>query len=146
MLGVDVGTDAAVALGLGDHVHGEGGLARGLGAVHLDDAAAGQAADAEGQVEGERPRGDRLDPHRGLLAHLHDRALAELLLDLAEGHVECLVSLHRCLLVVSYVVSFSHVPISFLRDLRRPGGRLRWRTAGPGRGCSGDVDHPTKGV
>ena len=35
-----------------------------------------------------------LDGHRALLAHLHDRALAELLLDLAEGHLECLVSLH----------------------------------------------------
>ena len=39
----------------------------------------------------ERARGDGLDGHRALLAHLHDGALAELLLDLAEGHLECLV-------------------------------------------------------
>ena len=56
VLGVDVGADAAVALGLGHHVHGEGGLARGLRAVDLDDPAPGQAADAEGQVEGQRAR------------------------------------------------------------------------------------------
>ena len=30
-----------------------------------------------------------------LLAELHDRALAVLLLDLAERHVECLLSFHR---------------------------------------------------
>ena len=47
MLGVDVGADAAVALGLGHDVHGEGGLAGGLGTEDLDDAAAGQAPDAE---------------------------------------------------------------------------------------------------
>ena len=37
----------------------------------------------------------KLDGHGGLLAHLHDRALAELLLDPGEGHLECLVTLHR---------------------------------------------------
>ena len=94
VLGVDVGADAAVALRLGHDVHGEGGLARGLRAEDLDDPAAGQAADAEGEVERERAGGDRLDRHRALLAHLHDRALAVLLLDLAERHLECLLSLH----------------------------------------------------
>jgi hypothetical protein len=42
VLGVDVGTDATVALRLGDHVHGQGRLTRGLGTVELDDATAGQ--------------------------------------------------------------------------------------------------------
>ena len=64
VLGVDVGADAAVALGLGHHVHGEGGLARGLRAVDLDDPAPGQAADAEGEVEGQGAGGDVLDGHR----------------------------------------------------------------------------------
>ena len=59
VLGVDVGADAAVALGLGHDVHGEGGLARRLRAVDLDDPAPGQAADAEGEVEGEGAGGDR---------------------------------------------------------------------------------------
>ena len=56
VLGVDVGADAAVALGLGHHVHGEGGLARRLRAEDLDDPAPGQAADAEGEVEGQGAR------------------------------------------------------------------------------------------
>ena len=65
VLGVDVGADAAVALGLGHDVHGEGGLARRLRAEDLDDPAPGQAADAEGEVERERAGGDGLDRHRG---------------------------------------------------------------------------------
>jgi hypothetical protein len=51
VLGVDEGADAAVALRLGDDVHGQRGLARRLRAVDLDDAAAGIAADAERDVE-----------------------------------------------------------------------------------------------
>ena len=82
VLGVDVGADAAVALRLGDDVHGERRLARRLRAVDLGDAAPGQAADAEGEVERQRAGGDGLDRHRALLAHPHDRALAELLVDL----------------------------------------------------------------
>ena len=64
VLGVDVGAHAAVALGLGDDVHGQRRLARGLRAVDLGDAAAREAADAEGEVEREGPGGDRLDGHR----------------------------------------------------------------------------------
>ena len=94
VLGVDVGADAAVALRLGHDVHGERGLAGRLGPVDLDDAAPGQAADAEREVEGQRAGGDGLDVHVGALAHPHDRALAELLVDLAHGHLERLVSLH----------------------------------------------------
>ena len=96
VLGVDVGADAPVALGLGHDVQGERGLARRLGPVDLGDAAPGQAADAERQVEGQGTGRHGLDGHAALLAHLHDRALAELLLDLTEGHLEVLLSIHRC--------------------------------------------------
>ena len=95
VLGVDVGADAAVALRLGDHVHRERRLARRLRAEDLDDPAAGQAADAEREVERERAGGDGVDTDVALLAQPHDRALAELLLDLAQCHLECLVSFHR---------------------------------------------------
>src|SRR5256885_2346547 len=53
-----------------------------------------EAGDTESQVECQCPRRDGLDLQRGLLAHLHDGALAVLLLDLPEGHLECLISLH----------------------------------------------------
>ena len=104
VLGVDVGADAAVALGLGHHVGGEGGLARGLRPVYLGDPSPRQSADAEGQVERQRPGGDHLDVHGGLLAHLHDRALAELFLDLAHGHVECLMSVECLVSIVHFVL------------------------------------------
>ena len=104
MLGIDVGADASVALRLGDDVRGERGLTRGLRAEDLGDTATGQTADAEGEIERERTGGDRLDRHASLLAHLHDRALAELLLDLAEGYVECLVAVcFHCSLLSSRI-------------------------------------------
>ena len=93
MLGVDEGRLAAALLGLGDDVEGQGGLAGGLGAVDLDDPPAREAADAQGQVEGDRAGRDGLDGHRRpLLAELHDRALAELLLDLGQRGVDGLVA------------------------------------------------------
>ena len=90
VLGVDVGADAAVALRLGHRVHGQGRLPRRLGAVDLHDAPPGQPADAQRQVQGERTGGDGLDVHPEVVAHAHDRALAELLLDLPQRGVQCL--------------------------------------------------------
>ena len=67
VLGVDVGAHTAVALGLGDDVHGEGGLARRFRAVDLDDPPPRQASDAECQVE--RQRAGRARPrYRGWFA------------------------------------------------------------------------------
>ena len=85
MLGVDEGADAAAALGLGDHVVDERRLARGLGPEDLDHASARQAADPEREVERERAGRDGADRHGRPVAHAHDRALAELPLDLTES-------------------------------------------------------------
>ena len=101
---VDVGTDAAVALGLGDNVHREGRLTRRFGTVDLDHAATGQAAHAEGDVERDGAGADGLDRHAGFLAHPHDRALAELLVDLCQGRVEGLVAVARIIRVVHDVI------------------------------------------
>ena len=48
VLGVDERRDAAGGLGVGHRVQCDGGLPRGLRAVDLHDAAARQAADAQG--------------------------------------------------------------------------------------------------
>ena len=106
VLGVDEGADAAAALGLGDHVVDERRLARALRPEDLDDAAARQPADAEGDVEHERPRRDRADLHLGLVAHLHDRALSELSLDLPEGDVESFLAVH----LISLLAEMSRAP------------------------------------
>ena len=61
VLDVDERDDAAALLRLGEHVLADRGLARRLGAEDLGDPAARDAADAEGQVERDRPRRDRID-------------------------------------------------------------------------------------
>jgi hypothetical protein len=91
VLGVDEGAHAPAPLRLGDHVQGQGGLARRLRAVDLDDATAREAADPERDVEPERAGGDHADVaerHLAVLGEPHDRALAKLLLDGREREVD----------------------------------------------------------
>jgi hypothetical protein len=90
VLGVDEERHAPDLLGLGNGVKGQGGLARGLGTVDLDDPAPGVPADARGDVDSQRPGRYALDPGRQLAAgaQLHDGALAVLLLDGSERGLE----------------------------------------------------------
>ena len=92
MLGVDVGTDAAVALSFCNSVHGQCGLTRGFWAVDFDNTATWQAADSEGDVERDGPGADGLDAEGGLFSHTHDGTLTELLVDLGESGIEGLVA------------------------------------------------------
>ena len=94
VLGVDERRDAAAALRLRDHVVDERRLSRRLGAEDLDDAPAREPADAEAEVERERAGRDRADRHGRLVAHPHDRAFAELALDLSERNVQSLLAIH----------------------------------------------------
>jgi hypothetical protein len=72
----------------------EGRLPGRLRSEDLHDAPTWQAADAEREVEGERPgrHGARRD--LAVVVHPHDRAFAELALDLTEGDVEGLLAIH----------------------------------------------------
>ena len=88
VLGVDEDADPALGLGLGDDVVDQRRLARGLRAEDLDDPAARHAADAERQVEGEGPGRDRFDRQRAVGAEAHQRALAEIALDLGHRGLE----------------------------------------------------------
>ena len=92
VLRVDEGRDAAGPLRVRDGVQRERRLAGRLGAVDLDDAAAGQAADAERDVQRDGAGGDDLDGRALVAAEAHDRALAELAVDLGEGGLECLLA------------------------------------------------------
>jgi hypothetical protein len=49
-----------------------------------------QPADAEGEIEAQRPGLDGLDAHRCLFAHPHDGPFSELLVDGCQRHIECL--------------------------------------------------------
>jgi len=84
VFGIDEGGRAAATLHLRDDRQRERGLAGGFRPVDLDDAAFRQATDAERDVEPKRARGDDFDVVAVGVAKAHDRALAELLLDLAE--------------------------------------------------------------
>ena len=89
VLGVDEGADAAALLRFRDTFERERGLARGFRPVDFDHAPARQSADAQCEVEPERAgRNHREVGFDGLLAELHDRALAELLFDLAKRQIE----------------------------------------------------------
>src|SRR6185436_19375431 len=81
VLDVDERGDAAPALGLGDDVLAERGLARRLRAEDLRDPAARDAAHAEREVERDGAGRDGIDLLPLGRAELHDRAAAELLLD-----------------------------------------------------------------
>src|SRR5450631_2970959 len=85
VLGVDEGGGAAELLDVGDDLQRERGLAGRFRPVDLDHAPARQPAHAERHVEAERAGGDDLDALFDIgIAQLHDRALAELLLDLGK--------------------------------------------------------------
>src|SRR5262249_41872965 len=64
--------------------------------VDLDDPAPWQATHAEGHVKGDRAGRDHRHRDHRPLAHAHYRALAELLIDLREGKIECLLAVGRC--------------------------------------------------
>ena len=95
VLDVDEGGDAALALGLGDDVLADRGLARRLRAEDLGDPAARDAADAEGEVERDRAGRDGVDVLALARAELHDRAAPELLLDRGQGGVDRLAALRE---------------------------------------------------
>ena len=92
VLNVDEGGEAALFLRLGDDAETESGLARGLRTVDFDDAALGQSADAEREVDGERAARKRLDLHPGIAAQPHDRAVPELFRDGGEREFDVLVA------------------------------------------------------
>jgi hypothetical protein len=76
-------------LHLGDDLERQCRLAGGLRAVDLDHAATRQAADAQRDVKAQRAGGHDLDVlDRLAFAQAHDRALAELLVDLRQRRLQ----------------------------------------------------------
>ena len=110
ILRVDIGCDATGLLHLRNDLETKRCLAGRLGPVHFDHAPSGQTSDAQGDVEAERPgRHDRqVALHLGL-AHFHDRALAELLLDLCQRRGERLtLAIVHCVHSIALAESVAH--------------------------------------
>ena len=84
VLDVDEGHLAALFLGLGEDMEGQRGLTAGFRSEHLDDTAARHTAHAQRQIEAEAAGRDGVHLHGGVIAQLHDGALAELLFDLGQ--------------------------------------------------------------
>ena len=124
VLGVDEGGDATGALGLGDQVERQGRLAAGLRTVDLDDASAGDAADA-GHVDAEAACGDRLDVLKQHLIFESRRAPLPKCstVDNAVSMARCSASLSMIWLVGVILVLFScHGTCSSVWDLCRSCG------------------------
>ena len=94
MLGIDKCNDAAHGLCFCKNLERKRRLTGGLGTINLDDTAARHAADTQGGIERQRARRNSLDLElRTAVAIPHDRALAELLLDLGLGGGDHLIAL-----------------------------------------------------
>jgi len=89
VLRVDERGRTAVPLRLGDHMKGHRGFTGRLRAEHFDHTSARDAADPKRQIQRQGAGRDAGDLHVDLLAELHDRTLAELLLYLPERRVQC---------------------------------------------------------
>src|SRR5262249_23495469 len=89
MLCIDERRHAAGFLSFGHDLQGERSFPRGFRPEDLHHSAAREPADAERIVDADRAGGNRLGRGDGVpLAQPHDRALAELLLDLPDGGFE----------------------------------------------------------
>src|SRR5258708_37008982 len=89
VLGSHDGADAAAPLRVGVDVLGERRLARALRPVDLGDAAARNAADAEGEIERDGAGRNGLHLHmRTMFAAIHNSSLAKAPLELRDGQLD----------------------------------------------------------
>ena len=146
VLGVDERRLPAQLLRLGDEVVDHGRLARRLRAEDLDDAAARDAADAEGDVERQRPGGHELHVvAHGVVAEAHDAALAELALDLGDGSLEGFVFVQGSAPLLLRTRESLPRGCALLRPVpggyyTRPSGRHQTRRCSRFAGKTGDLD------
>ena len=88
MLCIDKGCNTASLLCLGNGVDGQRGLTTRLRTIYLDDTSLGIASHAQCSVQTYRAGGDHLYILDFLFAHTHDRALAEVFLNLRHGGLQ----------------------------------------------------------
>ena len=124
VLDVDESREAATLLGLGDGGKGESGFSGAFRAVNLDDTATGEAADAEGAVDENVARRDRIHRRNGGVSQATNGFAAIVLLDLLEGEIEALIALGDCLLVESsggrfFVLGHIGVRLSLIPGMTR---------------------------
>ena len=89
MFGINECGNATGFLRFGYGMNGQGRFSGGFGAVYLNDTSAGQAAYAQGNVEGQRSAGNHRHISNGFVAQLHDRPFSILFLQLVNRQLKC---------------------------------------------------------
>ena len=89
MLRVDKACNPTPLLNLGHHMQGNRGLSAGFRAVNLDNPAFRHTAQPQGNIQAQTACGNRLHIHgNGGIAQLHNRSLAKILFNLADGRLQ----------------------------------------------------------
>ena len=88
-----------------------------LRAVHLDDSAARNAADAERDIQGQRTGRDDVDVLSLYVAETHDRSLSVGSFDLSERGLQCSIPLSRHRLIPLVTGRSSTPPTHFYNRL-----------------------------
>jgi hypothetical protein len=89
VLYVDEGCYPTLLLSLGDHLQSDGGFTGRFRPEDFDDAAARQAADAQGSVQRNRTGRDHRNRYDGIFRpETQNRAFAKLLFNLAQSKVQ----------------------------------------------------------
>ena len=115
MFRVDKCGDSARFLGLGDRVDSQRGFTRRFGAENLDNTSFRIPADPERMVDRYRPGRDDRDFVDRPVAHFHDGAFPEILLDLIHHGAQYLelLRIHLRLLLFCHIFSFSSLVSNF---------------------------------
>ena len=92
VLRIDEGSNAARPLRVCNRVERNRGFTAGLRTVDLDDTTAGKTTDTERDVKCDRPRGNDFDGRACVVAKAHNRAFAELTVNLCERVFERLIA------------------------------------------------------
>ena len=98
MLGIDVGSDASLLLGIRHNMQAQRCLAAGLRSVNLGHASARNSTNADRRIKIDRTGGDGLHTNFGVGTESHDRSLSTTLFDLRDCERQglALVVCHHC--------------------------------------------------
>ena len=89
MLRIHEGDLTAPLLCLSQNVQGKGGFTGGFRAVDFNDSALGHTTDSQGRIQGQGAGRDCLHVHFRPVTQAHHGSLAEILIDLGQGGLQC---------------------------------------------------------
>ena len=112
MLYIDEHSRTAPLLALSDNMQCHGGLTAAFRSIDLDDASLGHTADPQCDIQRQAAGGNCLHIQGGVLTKTHDRTLAELLFNLSQRSIQCLLLLRSYRCVFIFRLLNSHIKTS----------------------------------